>query len=51
MNGINVKSHEIKDRGHVSIKVHASDFLPSLYVYALIIDGRVFATDRMIVEK
>lgn len=50
-NGINVKSHEIKDRGHVSVKVHASDFLPSLYVYALIIDGRVFATDRMIVDK
>lgn len=51
MNGTNVKTYSIENRGSVSIKIYASDFQPSLYVYALVIDGKVIATKRMIVAK
>jgi hypothetical protein len=51
MNGVNIKTYNIGNRGNVSIKISASDFQPSLYVYALVIDGKVIATKRMIVAK
>lgn len=51
MNGVNIKTYNIGNRGNVSIKISASDFQHSLYVYALVIDGKVIATKRMIVAK
>lgn len=51
MNGVQVKKQQIKDKGDINIELSSSDFTPGLYIYALVVDGIVVETKRMIVEK
>lgn len=51
INGIKTKTYNITERGKVSIQLPASDFESGLYVYALVTDGKVISTKRMIVDK
>ena len=51
VNGVKVKTYNLAERGSFSFRVSASDFKYGLYMYALIIDGRVVETKRLIVNK
>jgi hypothetical protein len=51
ISGAQVKSYNVAERGKTSISLSSSDFEPGLYVYALVADGNVVSTKRMIVEK
>lgn len=51
MDGVNIKKCEVTDRGDISYVISGTEFKPSLYVYTLVLDGKVIATKRMIVDK
>ncbi len=51
MNGKQVKTIEIPERGKTDITVHASDLNSGMYIYSLATDGDVCVTRKMIVSK
>ncbi|MFC2113476.1 tail fiber domain-containing protein [Bacteroidota bacterium] len=48
MQGTQMKSYELKERGNSSLTVHGSEFNPGMYLYTLIVDGYEVDTKRMI---
>lgn len=51
MNGVQLKSYSITERGKGSITIQGSVFIAGMYLYALIADGKVIDTKRMILTK
>ena len=51
MSGKQVKNINVEDRGNTSITVYASDLNAGMYIYSLVIDGKVCVTRKMIVTK
>jgi len=51
MNGVQLKSFSVTQRGKGSITVQGSEFIAGMYLYALIADGKVIDTKRMILTK
>ena len=51
MNGVQLKSYNISDRGKKNIIINGSEFNAGMYLYALIADGKVIDTKRMILTK
>lgn len=51
MNGIQLKSYLITEKGKSSIVIRGSEFPAGMYLYALITDGKVIDTKRMILTK
>lgn len=51
MNGGQLKSISIPDRGKGTITIQGSEFSAGMYLYALIADGKVIDTKRMILTK
>jgi len=51
MNGVQLKSYSINERGKGSITIQGSEFNAGMYLYALIADGNVIDTKRMILTK
>jgi hypothetical protein len=51
MNGIQLKSYPINERGKKNIIINGSEFNAGMYLYALIADGKVIDTKRMILTK
>jgi len=51
MNGVQLKSYTISDRGKKNIIINGSEFNAGMYLYALIADGKVIDTKRMILTK
>jgi hypothetical protein len=51
MNGGQLKSYIITDRGKGSVTIQGSEFIAGMYLYALIADGKVIDTKRMILTK
>lgn len=51
MNGVQLKSFIISERGKGSVTIQGSEFTAGMYLYALIADGKVIDTKRMILTK
>ena len=51
MNGIQLKSYPITERGKKNILINGSEFNAGMYLYALIADGKIIDTKRMILTK
>ena len=51
MNGVQLKSFIISERGKKNIIINGSEFNAGMYLYALIADGKVIDTKRMILTK
>lgn len=50
MSGKLVQSIAVSERGETNITVYASDLTAGMYIYTLVVDGKVSVTRRMIVE-
>lgn len=48
MQGTQIKSYNIKERGNASIIIYGSELNPGMYLYTLIVDGTEVDTKRMI---
>jgi hypothetical protein len=51
MNGIQLKNYSISERGKENLVIQGSEFNAGMYLYALIADGKVIDTKRMILTK
>ncbi len=51
MQGVQIRSFGINERGHSSIKIQGAELQPGMYLYTLIADGREVDTKRMILTK
>lgn len=51
MSGKQVQNIAVNERGETNITVYASDLTAGMYIYTLVVDGKVAVTRRMIVTK
>jgi len=51
MSGKQVQSLPVSERGETNITVYATDLSAGMYIYTLVIDGKVAVTRRMILTK
>lgn len=51
MNGVQLKSYPITERGKGNVIIQGSELIAGMYLYALIADGEVIDTKRMILTK
>ena len=51
LSGKQIQNVPVAERGETNITVYASDLGAGMYIYTLVIDGKVVVTRRMIVEK
>ena len=51
MEGKQLKNFQVNDRGNTSVKISGNDFSAGIYLYALIVDGKVVDTKRLILTK
>ena len=51
MSGKQVQSIAVTERGETDITVYARDLAAGMYIYTLIVDGKVAVTRRMIITK
>ena len=51
MSGKQVKSLPVTERGETNITVYANDLTAGMYIYTLVVDGKVAVTRRMIVSN
>ncbi len=51
MNGVQLKSYSVAERGKGNVTIQGSEFSAGMYLYAMIVDGKVIDTKRMILTK
>jgi hypothetical protein len=51
MNGLQIKSIPIQNRGKGSVTINGSELRSGMYIYTLIVDGREIDTKRMILTQ
>lgn len=51
MSGKQVKAIPVEDRGETNITVYASELTAGMYIYTLVVDGKVAVTRKMIVTE
>lgn len=51
MQGNQLKSIPVNERGENEITIHASEFTPGMYIYTLVADGKEVVSKRMILTK
>ena len=51
MSGKQIQNIAVSERGETNITVYASDLTAGMYIYTLVVDGKVAVTRRMIVSK
>ena len=51
LEGKQLKEVTVKERGSASVKIMANELGAGMYIYALIVDGKVVDTKRMILTK
>lgn len=51
MNGVQLKNYSVVERGKGNVIIKGSEFNAGMYLYALIADGEVIDTKRMILTK
>jgi hypothetical protein len=48
INGTLIKEYTIEERGTSKLKIDGNELINGIYTYSLIIDGKEFATKKMI---
>ena len=51
MSGKQVQAIPVNERGETNITVYASDLSAGMYIYTLVVDGKVVVTRKMIVSE
>lgn len=51
LNGSQISKQEVAGRGNTTMTIHADEMADGMYIYALIADGKVVTTKKMIVSK
>jgi len=51
LEGKQMKSIQVQSRGDVTVKISASELAAGMYLYSLIVDGKVVDTKRMVLTK
>jgi hypothetical protein len=51
MNGTQLQQYNINGKGKQTVTINGNSFVPGMYLYALVIDGREVDTKRMILTK
>ncbi|MCR4591763.1 MAG: T9SS type A sorting domain-containing protein [Bacteroidaceae bacterium] len=51
LSGKQIQNFPVAERGETNITVYAGDLSAGMYIYTLVVDGKVVVTRRMIVEK
>ena len=51
LEGRQLKNIQVNERGTATVKISGSEFNPGMYLYALIADGKVIDTKRLILTK
>ena len=51
LNGTQIDQKTLQDRGKSSVTLEAGNLAPGMYLYALVTDGKVIDTKRMIITK
>ena len=51
LNGTQIDQKTLQDRGKSSVTLEAGSLAPGMYLYALVTDGKVIDTKRMIITK
>ncbi len=51
MQGVQINSYVVNERGLSSVKIKGNELQPGMYLYTLIVDGRVVDTKRMVLTK
>ena len=51
MSGKQVQNIVVSERGETNITVYASNLTAGMYIYTLVVDGKVSVTRRMILTK
>jgi len=51
MQGVQINSYAINERGYSSIKIQGNELKPGMYLYTLIVDGKEVGTKRMILTE
>ena len=51
LEGKQMKNIQVNDRGKVSVKISGNELSAGMYLYALIADGKVVDTKRMILTR
>lgn len=51
LNGSQISKQEVAGRGETTMTIHADEMADGMYIYALIADGKVATTKKMIVSK
>jgi trimeric autotransporter adhesin len=51
MEGKQLKSIAVAERGNASVKISGSDLYAGIYLYALVVDGKIVDTKRLVLTK
>jgi hypothetical protein len=51
MEGKQLKNIQVPERGQASIKISGSELAAGMYLYALIVDGKVVDTKRLVLTR
>ena len=51
LNGLELESYPVNERGSISVDISGGRFPSGMYIYALIADGRVIDTKKMILTR
>lgn len=51
LNGLQLKEYHIYNQGKNTIKIEANEFKPGMYMYSLLIDGKLIDTKRMVITS
>jgi len=51
LNGLQIKSYQLTNKGNGSITISGAELRPGMYLYTLIVDGKAIDTKRMILTE
>ena len=51
LEGKQMKNIHVTNRGDVTVKISASELAAGMYLYSLIVDGKVMDTKRMVLTR
>ena len=51
LNGLQLKEYSVEQYGRNIITINANEFVPGMYLYSLLVDGRLIDTKRMVVTS
>jgi len=51
LNGLQLKEYPIYNQGKNTIKIEANEFKPGMYMYSLLVDGKLIDTKRMVITS